>query len=225
MHKRRIQYERILLPALALSAACHLLAALVPAGAVDFLLRREAQLARTVRFEVVDLLEEPMKVLEISSEERPRVPRKKIFEAPPPPRARQSVNWQLAAVAPDLSSFIKPEPDIVAPPQPPPAVAATDSAARINSYISQVLSRIEQTRLYPETARRMGQQGAVEVAFAIGRDGAISRPARLVAPSPFGSLNRAACNSIKRSDPFPSLPPCILADTLSLVVTIRFQLH
>ncbi len=225
MHKRRIQYERILLPALALSAACHLLAALVPAGAVDFLLRREARPARTVRFEVVELLEEPLRLPEIRDEQRPPLPHTEIFGAPPPPRPRQSVNWQLAAVAPDLSSFVKPEPDIVAPPQPPPAVTATDSAARINSYISQVLARIEQARLYPETARRMGQQGAVEVAFAIGRDGAISRPARLVMASPFGSLNRAACNSIKRSDPFPSLPPCIIADTLSLVVTIKFQLH
>ncbi len=226
MPMRRIQYERFLLPALAFSAACHLLAALVPAGAVDFLLRREIQPARTVRFEVVELIEEPLRVVDTRDNDRPRVLRTEITGAPPLPKPRLSSNWQLAAAAPDLSRFVKPEADATPLSQPATPVAVNaDSLASMDSYISQVLDRIERARLYPETARRMGQQGDVEVEFAIGRDGAISQPANLVAPSPFGSLNRAACNSVKRSAPFPSLPPCISTNALPLVVTIRFQLQ
>ncbi len=226
MHNRRIKYERFLLLALALSAACHLLAALVPAGAVDLIFSRDTQPSRTVRFQVVRLREEPMQVLKTRKEERPPVPRAETFKTPPLPRPRLTAEKQLAVEVPDLRAFVRPETEIAPLEQPAePSVFNADSTARMDSYISEVLARIEQARMYPETARRMGQQGQVEVAFAIGRDGALNKPASLVEPSPFAALNRAACNSISRSSPFPSLPPCIRTDTLPLVVTIKFELH
>jgi TonB family protein len=226
MHMRRIQYERFLIPALALSAACHLLAALVPAGTVDFLFHREILPTRTVRFEVVELIEEPLRVLQTRENDWPRVTHTKITGAPPLPKPRLSSSWKLAALAPDLSAFTRPETDPVPPLQPTTRAAANaDSLASVDSYISNVLARIEQARLYPETARRMSQQGDVVVAFTIGQDGGICQPASLVEASPFSPLNRAACSSVKRSAPFPSLPPCIGSDTLPLMVTIRFELQ
>ena len=226
MPKHRIKYERLILPALALSAACHLLAALVPAGAVEFLFRRESQYSRSVRFEVVQLPEEPLKVLNIREDKRHRRLAMQVVGLPPLPRPRLSLNWQIAVIAPELGSTEPPSDNLSVAERPPePSAAAPDSIAGIDAYLSGVLSHIERSRRYPETARRMGQQGAVEVTFAIGRDGSLRHPARLVGPSPFGSLNRAACSSIQRSTPFPPLPSCIAADTLDLIVRIVFRLN
>ena len=99
-----------------------------------------------------------------------------------------------------------------------------DSAASISSYISEVFARISQARQYPEASRRLGQKGVVEVGFAINRDGNLSGEARLMNPSPYDLLNRAACRSILRSAPFAPLPECVRQVPLPLKVKILYEL-
>lgn len=227
MHNRRIKYERFVLPALALSAACHLLAALIPAGAVDFILRRETELKQPVRFEVVHLQQEPPQVAQAGGHVE-HVPRRlHIVGTPPVPQIRRAVNWTLAMANPELGPVQPPTTDRATPTflPPAPAVENPDSVALMKSYLAGILARIEGARRYPEVARRMRQQGEVEVGFAIERDGEVRNPARLVEPSRFNALNRAARSSVRSSTPFPPLPDCIGADTLGVTVRIVFRLN
>jgi TonB family protein len=225
MSQRRIKYEKFLMPALTFSAACHLLAALVPAGAVDFFIRRETRPQRSVRFEVVELREEPLRAIPAGKLLKIPAPVFTVACPPPVPRIRENAGRELSTVDIGPAHPMPPSRFENVPAAPAIPEIDPDSAANMQHYLSGVLARIEQARRYPESARRMRQQGSVQVSFAIGRDGELHQPARLVAPSPFGSLNRAACNSVQRSTPFPPLPSCIHSDTLDVTVRIVFQLR
>ena len=208
---------------LALSAICPLLAAFVSASLLKDFLTADAPSGRVVRFEVV-ALPEPEKVpvfRESDLEMAGIAPLHPL--APPAPRFRPA--GSLAAVLaraeiPEAAPFpgqgIELETEIPAEP---------DSLLAVRSYIAGVYERINQVRRYPEISRKLGEEGAVEVAFAIGRDGMLAGETELVASSPFSALNRAARRSVRKSSPFPPLPECVRKSVLPLKVRILFQLE
>lgn len=226
MKERRIRYERLLPPALAVSACCHLFAALAPAGAVDWLLRREAEQSPPVRMEVVELTSPPPPPeVQIPQGGLAEPPRRQIVGRPGPPQLRRSVDWRMAVVAPELSPRMPPSSLDSAPPAAPSIAANPDSTASVESYLAEVLANIERSRRYPETARRMGLQDTVRVEFEIVDGGRLNGPARLLRPSPHGALNRAARSSVERSAPFPPLPACLAGRRLEVAVNVVFHLQ
>jgi len=228
MTGNRIKYERALLAGFTLSVTCHLLAAFVPAGLIGFLTTSDKPPARAVRFEVVTLPEPEKIPVYQEGMARPARIMTSLPLAPPAPRLRQADSVMAALAEPEI-------PEIV--PLPGEAWAGEmesgagedaqgkDSVQTITSYIAGVYDRISRVRRYPESSRRLGEEGAVEISFAIGRDGALAGQTELASASPFSALNRAAGLSVRSSSPFPPLPACIHEPVLPLKVTILFQLE
>ncbi|OGG06689.1 MAG: hypothetical protein A3F83_09750 [Candidatus Glassbacteria bacterium RIFCSPLOWO2_12_FULL_58_11] len=220
-------YEKFIAPALLLSLGFHLLAAFVPQGAVDFLYGTREAPPVAVRFEVVPLAPEPAPLYRpLEPESAPSAPEPASTKAEPEVASQgtesDSANLETPA-APEHSAI--PATVEFAPPAIAEPLPAADSLAVIGAYIEDVLSRIIRSKYYPESCRRLGQQGEVTVGFAISRVGGLAVEASLIGPSPFAPLNRAACRSVERCAPFPPLPDCVRDNYLALKVKILYQLQ
>lgn len=91
-------------------------------------------------------------------------------------------------------------------------------------YIQKVLWIIEQHKQYPYEARVNGIEGSVTVGFIIQRDGNLST-LELLKPSPFQILNTTAMSVVRKSAPFPPLPPEITVREYPIKLTIHFELQ
>jgi protein TonB len=65
--------------------------------------------------------------------------------------------------------------------------------------------RIEEAKIYPDSARRAGLQGTAEVAFRIGPDGS-PVGIEIVRSSGSPELDDVARDTIRRAAPYPLLP-------------------
>ncbi|MBN8872765.1 MAG: energy transducer TonB [Rhodospirillales bacterium] len=77
-------------------------------------------------------------------------------------------------------------------------------------------------RVYPEAARRAGEQGRVAVRFTIDRSGRVLTVA-LAGSSGTERLDEAA-QAMLRGQSVPPLPPDMPQDRLTVTVTIRYAL-
>jgi len=93
-----------------------------------------------------------------------------------------------------------------------------------SEYLSELAQWIESRKEYPVTARRLGQEGQVEIGFTIGKDGAI-REARLTQECRYGSLNEAALVLARGLGRFKPLPEGmgLLEWKLRLPINYRLQ--
>jgi protein TonB len=156
----------------------------------------------------------------------PKVAKPRERAAPKPVRAKGSQPKRLVKAEPGRTptSMRRAEPALHAPvtsPWPgqtmetsarpprarPPAraVAKTPSASVAERYKRALLQAIHRHKHYPRQARRKGEEGRVQVAFTVERDGTI-RDVRVVAGSGAQLLDRAAeaaVKSIGRFQPFP----------------------
>jgi len=219
-------YEKLLLPALALSVAFHLLAALVPERMVRFVTGPGELPIPATRFVVVQLARESVPAyVESRPEETPAFAGRIHAPEPPEPRLNGLSGDSLAQVEIITAELLPaPESGIDSPTAPGSGQVNADSLAEISSYIAAIYERISRAKYYPEISRRLGQQGEVEVSFAVGREGGLEGEMYLARPSAYERLNRAAQRSVERSGPFPPLPVCIRSDHLPLKVRIVFQL-
>ena len=220
-------YEKLLPPALAFSIGFHLLAAFVPKGVVDFVTSYRELPSPAPRFLVVPLARESVPVyVEKTLEETPEFAGQILAPATPEPRLSALRGDSLARVEIlALESLSAVESGIDSPTSFDSETVNADSLAEITLYIAAIYERISQARYYPEVSRRLGQEGEVEVSFAISRGGGLDSGTLLVTPSPYGPLNRAAQKSVERSAPFPPLPDCIRINHLFLKVRVVFQLN
>lgn len=74
---------------------------------------------------------------------------------------------------------------------------------------------IQQTIAYPATARRMGWEGKVVVAFQLLSDGSV-RDVRVVQGSGHAALDRGAIDAVRNASPFPRSP--VEAEVITPVV-------
>lgn len=220
-------YEKLLLPALVFSIGFHFLAALVPEGTVKLMTGSSELPSPAPQFLFVPLARESVPVyVERTLEERSGLPGKIIAPAPPEPRLSvQGGDSLFRAELFGMELLPAGEPGIDSLASLTGEAADADSLAELISYIAVIYERISRARYYPEVSRRLGQEGEVEVSFAIGREGALDGETRLAAPSPHGPLNRAARKSVERCSPFPPLPDCVSIDNLPLKVRIVFELE
>ena len=220
-------YEKLIFPALALSMGFHLLAAFVPKGVVEFVTSYREPPSPAPQFLFVSLARESVPVyVEKTLEETPELAGQILAPVPPEPRLSALRGDSLARVeifALELLSAM--ESGIDSPISFDSETVNADSLAEIISYIAAIYERISRAKYYPEVSRRLGQEGEVELSFAISREGGLDGGTGLLTSSPYGPLNRAARKSIERSAPFPPLPDCIRINHLPLKVRIVFQLN
>jgi protein TonB len=80
---------------------------------------------------------------------------------------------------------------------------------------------IERNKRYPETSARRGEQGVAQVFFSLDRQGRLI-DSRLVRSSGANALDEEALGLLRRSQPFPPVPPEILGDRVNLILPLRF---
>lgn len=78
-------------------------------------------------------------------------------------------------------------------------------SAGLAELLRSVRQRIERARIYPESARRAGRQGTVEVGFRIGPDGA-PQILEIVRSSGHAELDEASLEAIRKAAPLPVVP-------------------
>lgn len=102
----------------------------------------------------------------------------------------------------------------------PPAPASTVSP----SWRSDLLSRLQRAKRYPELARAHGDQGIATVTFTMDRAGRVLA-VTLVRSSNSALLDDEAVSLVRRAEPLPSLPPEMPGNSITLTVPISFALR
>lgn len=98
------------------------------------------------------------------------------------------------------------------------------SIARETDLFIQEISRlIDRNKVYPKEALSREEEGKVVVALTLDREGNIVE-AKVEQPSPFGSLNQAALQSVQKIGRFPEIPE-IVPVPLHLHIPIQFRIE
>lgn len=96
-------------------------------------------------------------------------------------------------------------------------------AERIRCYAGQVRQRIETRKTYPRRAQRQHMEGAVRVRFVLSPEGQV-KEITIIRASRFSMLNAAAKKAVLSAAPFPALPEHMNKESISLEVTLSFEL-
>jgi TonB family protein len=79
------------------------------------------------------------------------------------------------------------------------------NGAGATDLLRAIRRRIEQAKIYPDTARRQGVQGVVEVRFRIGLDGGVTA-LEVVRSSGHALLDQESADTVRRAAPYPVIP-------------------
>ena len=93
----------------------------------------------------------------------------------------------------------------------------------LQKYISYLVRRIDEVKIYPESAVFRGEEGVVTVMIHVHSDGTILH-VRLFESCPFESLNHAALDTVARIKKLPALPSGGRQE-LSIRIPLHFNLH
>jgi TonB family protein len=90
-------------------------------------------------------------------------------------------------------------------------------------FLYELEAFINQYKVYPARARRLGQTGKVEVAFHLNQDGSITDP-HVVKPCIHDLLNKAALDLVVRASKFRPIPPELKTPLMHVTVPIEYEL-
>lgn len=90
-------------------------------------------------------------------------------------------------------------------------------------YLGMIRLRIEKHKKYPDYARERGIEGKVTIIFVLKHDGYISG-VRIAKSSGYKVLDQAAITAVKNASPFPKPPNSSSEGSITLQVTITFEL-
>jgi periplasmic protein TonB len=179
---------------------------------------------------VVSLEPLPVDVAEHPTDELPPGPEQVEAEATPEKPVEQveeKVEQMVRAENPDvaLPEEVKPEPRQAVEMQPPaPETTAPElpkpSTKAISTWKREISILLERHKRYPAEARSHGEEGIVQLAFSLDRQGHVTT-SRIVKSSGYQVLDHETLELVKRAEPFPP-PPAGSAD---LTVPIRFNLR
>ena len=151
-------------------------------------------------------------VAEAEQQEQP-----KVEEQPPPPPQVTTT---------DAVPEEKP-PEKVVPPEPSPRTTAKveAQAPRVDtSWQTLLVKQLERFKNYPGAARDRGEQGAVELAFTVDRNGhVLSR--HIVSSSGHPDLDAEALAVVIRAQPLPAFPASMTQAQLDVNWKLRFSLR
>jgi protein TonB len=91
-------------------------------------------------------------------------------------------------------------------------------------FTDLIAAQLERYKRYPSLAQHRGEQGVAMLRFTLGRAGDVSN-ARIERGSGYADLDAEVLALVQRAQPFPAIPSDIAANTLDLVVPVRFALH
>jgi TonB family protein len=105
-----------------------------------------------------------------------------------------------------------------------PDISGESEKESVFRYKDAVKRKIQDAKIYPEEARREGNQGTVAVAFSVLRDGSVPS-AGVVNSSGCAMLDDEAVNTIKRASPFPPFPGNMRPARMDMQVSIVYRLN
>jgi protein TonB len=168
--------------------------------------------------EVIAALPEPKPILEEEPEPRPvkkaepRPERKKPARKPPP-KAEVAQKVQEAKVAKAAPSERSAKSNA--------AKAPTISPAK---WQSRVIAWINRHKRYPSASKARGDEGRVQVNFAINAAGVVIS-ASIGRSSGDAALDQAALDMVRRASPVPAPPPEIARSRIQLALPVQFSLR
>lgn len=93
----------------------------------------------------------------------------------------------------------------------------------IASYISSIRDKVVALKQYPPRARRLGQEGTIEIELIINRSGQIQKSS-IIKESDYDILNQATLDLIAKVDSFDSFPREIKKEELQVVIPVSYEL-
>jgi protein TonB len=165
-----------------------------------------------------------------------------LYEKPGKAPNRSAAREEHRAPAPPAPARpVAPEPDVIAE-RPLPSLkdllpsaswsssnAHDNSAVSLNTrdpvyvnYFTRIKQLIDSQWEYPELARRYGLQGTLVLEFTIAGSGRLEQ-LRLIRSSGSQLLDEEALRAIKAAAPFPTIPPWIKPNPLSISATMEYH--
>ncbi len=109
------------------------------------------------------------------------------------------------------------------PPKAPKNIDRSSEQNYLTNYLGSVRSKIEKNKNYPLIARKMGIEGVVGVEFKIFSNGKVEL-LKIIKSSGAKSLDQAAFEAIKKSEPFPQFPELLNKENLMVNLSIVFKI-
>lgn len=111
-----------------------------------------------------------------------------------------------------------------APAPPPPSAPAAPSSSALPGWRSELASRLQRAKRYPDLARAREEQGAAAVTFTLDRSGHVLS-VKLVRSSGSASLDEEAVALVRRADPLPPMPAEMAGSTAIITQSFTFSLR
>lgn len=111
-------------------------------------------------------------------------------------------------------------------PTPMPATASQAAARQdlLAAYQAALAAAIEREKFYPPLARRLNQEGIVEIGFTVLADGRIVN-IHLLTQAPSAALERGAMEAIARVGLFQPIPPKLGMNAMNLTISLVYKLR
>jgi protein TonB len=130
-----------------------------------------------------------------------------------------------ASPMPATEPSIKAPAEPVAPaPAPEPAPSAESKQELLAAYQAALAAAIEREKFYPVLARRLNQEGIVEIGFTVQADGRIVN-IHLLSQAPSAVLERGAMEAIARVGQFQPIPPKLGMSAMNLTISLVYKLR
>ncbi|TVQ94014.1 MAG: energy transducer TonB, partial [Chromatiaceae bacterium] len=96
--------------------------------------------------------------------------------------------------------------------------------ADLGGYTGSLAAWLNRHKRYPDQARRLRQQGTVQVSFTIDRNGRLVSH-RIIASSGHRLLDQEVSAMLRRASPMPALPASLGRNQLTVTLPISFSLR
>ncbi len=139
----------------------------------------------------------------------------------PPEKTKEEKPKQNQASLPTAPSTAEREGARAAAPTPG---AASHNLYAVQNWKSNLVAKLERSKRYPAEARTRREEGVVQLAFSIDRNGKV-HDARIVRSSGSSLLDRETLAMLERAQPLPSPPAEMLGSQIAIVVPIRYNIR
>ncbi|MBN2855118.1 MAG: TonB family protein, partial [Halothiobacillaceae bacterium] len=109
-------------------------------------------------------------------------------------------------------------------PTPPAKPSAAQQQDLLAAYQAALAAAIEREKFYPPLARRLNQEGIVEIGFTVLADGRIVN-IHLLTQAPSAALERGAMAAIAGVGQFKPIPPQLGMGTMNLTISLVYKLR
>ena len=94
----------------------------------------------------------------------------------------------------------------------------------VAEYLREIINIIQRNKKYPSLARKKGEKGRVGIVFTLSHDGKVM-DVKVVSPSRYSELNKAAEKLISGLSPFPPFPAGMDENTITLKMEVIYELE